>query len=121
MAAVNGNSEAAATATATVRELWRHPDPSSTPMHGFIQHVNAKYSLTISNYPTLYQWSVDHVPEFWEEVWHFVGIRSSQPFKEVSTEEYGEVVTLPRLSISISSHLIPWTHTEHRAKDLPLY
>lgn len=64
-------------------ELWRHPNPTTTEMWKFLEHVNLKYGLQIADYPGLHRWSIDNVGSFWEEVWHFTGIRSSQPFREV--------------------------------------
>ncbi|CAJ2506825.1 Uu.00g080110.m01.CDS01 [Anthostomella pinea] len=64
-------------------ELWRHPDPASTRMHAFLEHVRDKYHLDIDNYPGLYKWSIDHVADFWHEVWHFCGIKASRPYTEV--------------------------------------
>ncbi|KAH7374687.1 acetoacetyl-coenzyme A synthetase [Plectosphaerella cucumerina] len=64
-------------------ELWRHADPTSTPMWSFIEHVNAKHGLGLVDYPSLYRWSIDDVALFWEEVWHFVGVRASKPFDQV--------------------------------------
>ncbi|EFY92366.1 acetoacetyl-CoA synthase [Metarhizium acridum CQMa 102] len=58
-------------------ELWRHDAPGHTPMWQFIQQVNKKHALSIDGYPGLYQWSVDNVSAFWEEVWDFVGIVAS--------------------------------------------
>uniref|UniRef100_A0A8H7N4U5 AMP-dependent synthetase/ligase domain-containing protein n=1 Tax=Bionectria ochroleuca TaxID=29856 RepID=A0A8H7N4U5_BIOOC len=56
-------------------ELWRHTDPASTAMWRFIQSVNAKHNLNISDYKGLYRWSIDNVALFWEECWNFVGIK----------------------------------------------
>jgi acetoacetyl-CoA synthetase len=39
--------------------------------------------LALKDYPDLYKWSVDNVPEFWGDVWHFVGIKASKAFDEV--------------------------------------
>ena len=66
-----------------VEELWRHPDPTSTPMWQFLQGVNKKHGLQFQNYRDLYKWSVDDVALFWEEVWHFVGVNASIPFDQV--------------------------------------
>lgn len=52
-------------------------------MWKFLQHVNSKYKLALDDYPSLYRWSVENVAEFWGEVWHFTGIRSSKPFDQV--------------------------------------
>ncbi|KAK3322185.1 acetoacetate-CoA ligase-like protein [Apodospora peruviana] len=64
-------------------ELWRHASPQSTQMWKFLQHVNSKYGLDIDDYPTLYKWSVENVAAFWDEVWHFAGVKSSKPFDQV--------------------------------------
>ncbi|KAL2760899.1 hypothetical protein ACRALDRAFT_1059376 [Sodiomyces alcalophilus JCM 7366] len=79
MAAETNDGQAAT----LVRELWRHPNPSSTALYKFMLHVNAKYNSDLDGYPSLYRWSIDNVSEFWEEVWHFVGIRSSRTFDQV--------------------------------------
>lgn len=52
-------------------------------MAKFMSHVNSKYGLNLNDYPALYRWSVDNVSEFWEECWHFCGIRASKPYDEV--------------------------------------
>ncbi|PNY28173.1 Acetoacetyl-CoA synthetase [Tolypocladium capitatum] len=59
-------------------ELWRHPDPASTPMWQFLQRVNKEHDLTLDGYPGLFKWSIDNVSPFWEEVWDFVGIVASK-------------------------------------------
>ncbi len=61
-------------------ELWRHPDPESTRMAEFRHRINKKYKLKLSTYEDLHQWSIDNIPEFWEETWHFVGITASRSF-----------------------------------------
>ncbi|KAI1653234.1 acetoacetate-CoA ligase [Daldinia decipiens] len=61
-------------------ELWRHPNPTSTEMYKFLEHVRGKYDVEIKDYPTLHKWSVENISEFWEEVWHFCGIKASRPY-----------------------------------------
>ncbi|KAI3337639.1 acetoacetate-CoA ligase-like protein [Xylariaceae sp. AK1471] len=67
----------------TATELWRHPDPHSTPMFAFLKHVRNKYQLDIGDYPGLYKWSTQNLSEFWGEVWHFCGIKASKPYSQV--------------------------------------
>ena len=64
-------------------ELWRHASPRSTPMWRFIEHVNSKHGLAIAGYPDLYQWSIDEVSDFWENVWDFAGIVASKKANKV--------------------------------------
>ncbi|KAI1451899.1 acetoacetate-CoA ligase [Annulohypoxylon moriforme] len=74
-------------------ELWRHPDPSSTQMYRFLEHVRSKYSIDIKNYPDLYKWSIENISNFWEEVWQFCGIKASKPYSHVLP---GNVPMFPR-------------------------
>lgn len=91
MAAGIGDGQAAT----LVRELWRHPNPPSTAMFKFMLHVNAKYNLDLDGYPSLLRWSIDNVSEFWEEVWHFVGIRSSRAFDQVGDQKKWSFLSRP--------------------------
>ncbi|PHH60250.1 hypothetical protein CDD81_1909 [Ophiocordyceps australis] len=59
-------------------ELWRHPDPRSTPMWQFLLFVNDRHGLDLADYPSLYTWSITDVGLFWDDVWNFVGIVASQ-------------------------------------------
>jgi len=55
----------------------------STNMFRFIKQINEKFGTSLSAYPDLYQWSIDHIPEFWAEVWDFAGIIHSAPYDQV--------------------------------------
>ena len=83
-------------------ELWRHENAQSTHMWRFLEHVNAKYRLELSDYPTLYRWSVDNVASFWEEVWDFAGVRSSRRFDVVSTPTHPATPFLPPSNIRVA-------------------
>lgn len=52
----------------------------------FIEQVNARKNLNLDSYTDLYQWSVNHIPEFWAEVWDFAEIKASQPFDSVAAD-----------------------------------
>ena len=64
-------------------ELWRHPDPTSTPMWRFLCRVRDKHGLPSDDYQSLYAWSVDNVGAFWEECWDFVGVVASVGYEKV--------------------------------------
>ena len=36
--------------------------------------INTKYGLNLKSYEDLYQWSLDHVADFWAEIWRFGGV-----------------------------------------------
>ena len=59
-----------------IKPLWTPSQASidAANMTAFIAQVNQRYDLSISDYPTLYQWSIDDKENFWSEVWDFCGI-----------------------------------------------
>ena len=65
--------------------LWKPSDQRvrETNMYRFMTQVNQKYKKNFADYDSLYQWSVQNIPEFWALVWDFVGIKASKPYDQV--------------------------------------
>jgi acetoacetyl-CoA synthetase len=55
-------------------------------IYDFISVVNNKFSTKISKYKDLYEWSIDHLQDFWETFWNYSGIIASSPFENVITD-----------------------------------
>lgn len=49
----------------------------------FLTVINKKYGIDISSYDQLWQWSVEHIPEFWAEMWDFANVKSSCSYNRV--------------------------------------
>lgn len=64
-------------------ELWHHPFPESTEMFRFMQTVNITRGLQLKSYKELYNWSIENVGDFWEEVWLHTGVKASEPYTQV--------------------------------------
>lgn len=73
---VNGHRHDAA-------ELWRHPRPETTQLHAFQQHLFTKYPIASESYHDLWQWSIDNPAAFWEEVWHYTGVKAHKKYDSV--------------------------------------
>ena len=60
--------------------LWTPSQASidAANMTHFIAQVNANHDLSISDYDSLYQWSLDEKEQFWSELWDFCGIIGSK-------------------------------------------
>lgn len=69
-----------------LHELWRPAAPQAARISQFKYLINEKYNATLTNYEDLYRWSVNHLSSFWDEVWHFTGVRASQPFSKVAID-----------------------------------
>ena len=65
--------------------LWKPSEEGirQTHMYRFMQIINGRYSQKLDDYPALYRWSVDHIPEFWAAMWEFADVVHSAPYREV--------------------------------------
>ena len=52
----------------------------------YMQWLGSEKGLTFQEYPTLWQWSVTEIEDFWRSLWEFFDIRASQSFADVLTE-----------------------------------
>ncbi|PGH06765.1 acetoacetate-CoA ligase [Blastomyces parvus] len=73
----NGDAPAA-------KPLWQPSSPENTRIHSFMALVRQKYGLQqLTTYHELWKWSVSEPAAFWEEVWHFTGVRAQKPYDKV--------------------------------------
>ncbi|CAN2039780.1 Acetoacetyl-coenzyme A synthetase [Candidatus Magnetomoraceae bacterium gMMP-15] len=65
--------------------LWKPSEEyiKQSNIYKFMQNVNKKYGLDLKDYPGLYQWSIDNIPEFWAEMWDYADIKASQTYAQV--------------------------------------
>jgi acetoacetyl-CoA synthetase len=49
----------------------------------FIDYLNHTHGLRISDYPGLYQWSIQQIADFWAVMWEFAGIKASRQYDTV--------------------------------------
>ncbi len=65
--------------------LWQPSEAQikASNMYQFMTLINERYGTTFDSYDGLYQWSVDHIPEFWKEMWDFAAIKGSVPYDRV--------------------------------------
>ena len=66
--------------------LWEHTNPSSTRMFHFKKLIESKYNLELQEYEDLRRWTIINIGKFWEEVWHFTGVRASNSFTRAIDE-----------------------------------
>ena len=49
--------------------LWMPPHSERTEMAKLTGFINDKYGTDIKSYEQLHRWSIENIPQFWEEVW----------------------------------------------------
>jgi acetoacetyl-CoA synthetase len=52
-------------------------------MHHYMRWLKHEKGLSFSDYQTLWQWSVDHLEDFWESIWQYFEVHSSTPYRQV--------------------------------------
>lgn len=67
------------------RLLWQPSEAQiqSSNIYRFMTLINQRYGSSFDSYDDLYQWSVDHIPEFWKEMWDFASIKASVLYEQV--------------------------------------
>ena len=81
--------------------IWtpKTDDINSSAMVSFISHVNSRHphlNLNPQDYWDLYQWSVDEIEAFWNEIWDFCGIQGLIGSPDVCLEKYQTMDEFPR-------------------------
>lgn len=51
-----------------------------TNMYRFMMEVNEKFDKDFKDYPALWEWSVNHLEDFWATTWDFIDIKASRSF-----------------------------------------
>ncbi|MDD4186659.1 MAG: AMP-binding protein, partial [Eubacteriales bacterium] len=65
--------------------LWRPSKErvEQSRMLAFMRRLEKRHGLNISGYRALHQWSVEKPEVFWDELWQFLGIRSTENYTSV--------------------------------------
>jgi acetoacetyl-CoA synthetase len=65
--------------------LWKPSEEriKNTNLHRFMNIINETYNQNFSDYGSLYQWSIENIPDFWANLWEFAKIKSSTPYDQV--------------------------------------
>ncbi|MEM7116751.1 MAG: acetoacetate--CoA ligase [Chloroflexota bacterium] len=68
-----------------IRLLWEPSEvtKATSAMQHYTNWLNETRGLTLATYDDLWQWSVDHLAEFWETIWDYFEIQSATPYEQV--------------------------------------
>ena len=65
------------------KTLWKPHNKKQSQMYDFLNQINIKYNLEITNYNELHKWSVENISVFWKEIWNYSKIVYSRPYTKV--------------------------------------
>jgi acetoacetyl-CoA synthetase len=85
------------------KKLWQPSEEriKSTNMYKFMNLINEKYGHNLDEYESLYEWSIQNIPDFWATMWDFAEIKASHPFTEV----VDDLTTMPGANWFIGAQL----------------
>ncbi|QQR99002.1 MAG: acetoacetate--CoA ligase [Sphingobacteriales bacterium] len=65
--------------------LWQGSQAfiNDSNLYKYQQFIEDRYSVSFSNYHELWQWSIEHISEFWESLTVFFNIKFHQPYKTI--------------------------------------
>ncbi|MDA8136242.1 MAG: acetoacetate--CoA ligase, partial [Desulfobacteraceae bacterium] len=65
--------------------LWQPSDAriKSTNMYRFMTLVNERFKKNVTDYPALWDWSVNNLEDFWALTWDFIRIKASKKYDRV--------------------------------------
>ena len=63
--------------------LWKPDSKKETKMAELTAIINHNHDQKIKNYEQLHNWSINHIPEFWEEIWNYCNIIHSESYTQV--------------------------------------
>ena len=67
------------------RQLWK-PSPerlANANLTAFIAETNRRHRLNLADYGQLYDWALEHLADFWEQVWDYGQVVHSKSYSEV--------------------------------------
>ena len=56
---------------------------ASSRMMAYMAWLRENKGLEQIDYPGLWEWSVSHIPEFWESIWQFFDVHASRPWTDI--------------------------------------
>ena len=99
--------------------LWEMPEDrkKKTNIWKFMQYAQKRFGRELTDYPTLYQWSVDEPEEFWGACWDFFDVVTSKPYDHVLVDGH----KMPGAKwfvgarMNYAENLLRWHNTEGTA------
>ena len=102
-----------------MRKLWEPTDPQTTAAYKFMQTANQKRKRSMQSWEDLHTWSVDHISEFWEEVFQQYPIIHSGSYSQV-VDETARMDSIPKwfdgIQINFAENVLFWPDAKDSSK-----
>ena len=67
------------------RILWKpnKKQIENSQMEAFRLQVNSRFDINLANYNELYEWSINHISDFWKAIWGYMAIEHSNDYSKI--------------------------------------
>jgi acetoacetyl-CoA synthetase len=80
---------------------------ASATITRYREWLNETRGLSVDDYAGLWQWSVDHLEDFWASIWEFFEVEASAPYERVlTTREMPGADWFPGARLSYAEHVL---------------
>ncbi len=100
------------------KRLWQPTqlEIDQSNLASYMQWLNTHKNLTFKDYQVLWEWSVQHIEEFWESLWAYFNIISSTPYQQVmSSHQMPGVQWFTGAKVNYAEHVFRQKTTQHPA------
>jgi len=65
--------------------LWAPSEDmqKTSRMAAYMTWLRDRKAVAANDYQALWEWSVSHIPEFWESLWQFFDVQASRPYTDI--------------------------------------
>lgn len=88
--------------------LWEPSEQrkENSNLNHFMNWLKANKNLNVTDYTSLWKWSVDQTEEFWEAIWDYFQIQSKAPYQTIlSTHKMPGAKWFPEATINYVEHI----------------
>jgi len=97
------------------KPLWSPTEQQqkNANMWHFMEYINEQYWLNISDYKSLYNWSINQKEDFWSAVWTFCEIRASREWQSIlnKTDEFPYYEWFKGSRLNFAENLLRFANT----------
>ncbi|KAI9697135.1 MAG: hypothetical protein M1820_007951 [Bogoriella megaspora] len=104
-------------------QIWKSPNPESTPIAKYRQHVNTKFGLSLQNTHQLHEWSISNPHDLWIDLYGYLQVVPSLP--QSITKAYDDTLRMKDIPEFFKGHEINytevvWSRNHNRSKEKAL-
>ncbi|WP_242158146.1 acetoacetate--CoA ligase [Aestuariivivens sediminis] len=95
------------------KKLWEGSDAfkENSHLYEYSKWLSSTHGLQLNSYNALWQWSVDHIEDFWKSIWDYFKVISHKPYNRILTQgNMPDVAWFPGSKLNYAEHIFRHSH-----------